>query len=139
MGSKLPAYMAVVTTSFLAAVEGDCRGAILARLSAFGHRSALCRVLDAEHPAERRFDPMLCQPGRLPARIRWIGERHIVSQYLERFRERECRLPMRGRELGGTERFDVFLESPKALRIFFHEISGNGSAGERVQAERART
>src|ERR1700675_4967505 len=115
--------MAVITKSFLAAVECDCRRAILARHSPLGHRGFRL-VLDAQHSAERRFHPALRQSGSVAARIRWISEGHIVSERAEPFRERERWLSMDRREVTSAQCLDVLLQGAKALGILFHEIGG---------------
>src|SRR6266849_7962591 len=113
--------MAVITTSFLAAVECDCCRAILARPAPFGHRD-LRRVLDAQHSAEGRFHPPLRKSGGVAARIRWIGEGHIVSEWAEPFCKRERRLSGDCREAAGAQRLDVLLQGAKAFGILLHEI-----------------
>src|ERR1700680_138420 len=119
--------MAVITTSFLAAVECDCCRAILACHSPVGHRD-LRRVLDAQHSAERQLHPALRKSRCIAARIRWISKGHIVSERLELLREGERQLSVDGREIGGAQRLDVLLQGAKALGIFFYEISRNRSA-----------
>src|SRR6266403_4843294 len=116
--------MAVITTSFLAAVKCDCGRAILARHSSVGHRS-LCRVLDAQHSAEMRFRPPLRQSGGVAAGIRWIGGDHIVSERVELLRKSERRLSMDRCEVTGAQRLDVLLQSTKAFGILLHEIRGD--------------
>src|SRR6266699_6526679 len=119
--------MAVITTSFLAAVKCDCCRSILARHSPVGHRD-LYRVLDAQDPAERQRHPALCKSRGLATRIRWIGEDHIVSERAERLRKREGRLSMNGCEIGRAQRLDVLLQGAKAFGILFHEIRGDRTA-----------
>src|SRR5450759_3231116 len=121
MGSKLPAYTAVVTTSFLAAVEGDCRRAIFPRHASLWH-SILRRMLNAEHSAERYLHPALRQPGGIAARIRWIGERRIEIERSQAVREREGGLPVHSDELTRAQRGDVLFERPKAPQIHFDEL-----------------
>src|ERR1700682_5247048 len=108
--------MAVITTSFLAAGECDCRRAILACNSPLGHRG-FRRVLDAQHFAEGRFHPRLRQSRGVAARRRWGGEAHIVSKRTESLRKRERRLSMNGREVAGTQCLDVLLQGAKAVGI----------------------
>src|SRR6266566_9005779 len=119
--------MAVVTTSFLAAVEGDCGRPILARLSPLGHGS-FSSVFDAQDSAERRFDPPCGQSRRLPTGIRWIGEHDVIIERRQPLGERERRIPMDSCELSGTEGINILFQGAETLRILFDEIGANGSA-----------
>src|SRR6202022_2199280 len=137
IGSKLPAYTAVVTTSFLAAVEGDCRRTILARYSLPGH-CFLRRVLDTQHLAERFLKPPLGQPLCISARIGRIGERDIEIERPESFGKRERGLSMDGGESLSAKSLDILLQSADARGVLFNEIRRDCSAGQCFESERAR-
>src|SRR5438270_10644536 len=128
--------MAVVATSRLAAVEGDCRRAIFPRHASVGHHS-LGFVLHAEDPAERDRLPAFCQAWRVTGAIRWIGKGDIVSEERERFGEGERGAPMNGRKFAGVEGRDVLLERAQAFGICFDEVGPDRTPRQCLEAEGA--
>src|SRR4051812_41280989 len=114
--------MAVVATSPLAAVEGNCRRSVLTGVAGGGHLH-LCFVLDTQDSAERRRHPAFDQPSGVAAAIRWISEDYIVRNGCQTLGERECRPAMDLRQIAGPQSGNVFFERAQTLRIFLHEIS----------------
>src|SRR5436190_13233943 len=129
--------MAVVGTLRLAAVEGDCRRAILARHASLGHRR-LRLVLDAQHSAEGSCLPARGEFRSLACGIRWIGKGDIVRKRFQGFGKSERRKAVDSRHLTGIESSDVLLECTQTPRIFFYEVSGDGATRQRFQAKRTR-
>src|SRR6266480_7686694 len=130
--------MAVITTSFLVPVEGDCSRAILTGVSSFGHRD-LRRVLDAQHFAETQIYPSFGQLRRLGACIGRIGENDVVIERSKGLGVRESRSSMYRREITRAERIDVLLKNAQTFRILFHEVGGHCSARKCFQSECAGT
>src|SRR4026207_2338707 len=95
-------------------------------------------MLDAEYAAERRLQPALRQPGRVTARIGWIGERDVVIERAQSFRKRQSRLSVDGDQITGGESINILLQGADALRILLHEIGAERSARQGFESERAR-
>src|SRR5687767_13462395 len=95
-------------------------------------------MLDAENAAEGRLQPALSQPRRVTTGVGRIGERDVVLERAQSFRERQRRLSVDGDQITCAKHFNVFLKGADALRILLHEIGADRSAGQGFESERAR-
>src|SRR5690349_7255370 len=101
--------MAVVATSFLASIEGDCGRSVLSRAAAVGH-GVLRRASDAQPAGASYFFPAFRQPYCVAGCIGRIGEDDIIGFSFESEDKGQGRLAMNGREIARIEAGNVFLE-----------------------------
>src|SRR3954464_1321587 len=113
--------MAVFTTSFLAAIESDCRRPVTPSVASGRHLGIDC-VLDAQHRAEWIPDPTLGKAYSLTTSVRWIGEHDVIIERTQCVSERESGLTVNRRLRLRAQRRDILLERAKASRILFDEV-----------------